>query len=256
MSLTDLGDSYSFDKNDVRPGDSCALEFLEKSEIQNAWLHPDASNYTFVVALKWGDIKSYGVYKPERGEAPLTDFPQGLYKREIAAYFVSEALAWELVPPTIVRLDESVGFGSMQLFVPPVEGSNFFNLRDDHSETVKLIALFDWVINNADRKGGHCFLADSGGVWAIDNGLSFHEEHKLRTVIWDFAEQEIDSWMLQDLRRFQSELNVNTGSIYKKLSELLEASEIDSLKKRITAILANPFYPKPRSRRDIPWPII
>ena len=121
---------------------------------------------------------------------------------------------------------------------------------------MRLIALFDWVTNNADRKGGHCFLAKSGGVWAVDNGLSFHEEHKLRTVIWDFAEQELYPWMLNDLTKLELELNQGDSKLLSQLLELLEESEIESFKNRIRNILNHPFFPKPQSRRDIPWPII
>lgn len=248
--------SQILNQNDVSPTDTTAQNFLLQSEIKDAWLHPEASNYTFVVKLEMGNLQSHGIYKPERGEAPLWDFPSGLYKREYAAYLVSNYLGWELVPPTVLRVDEAIGYGSLQLFVPPVYGSNFFSLRDDYSENLRLIALFDWVTNNADRKGGHCFLAKNGGVWAVDNGLSFHEEHKLRTVIWDFAEQELYPWMLNDLTKLELELNQRDSKLLAQLLELLEESEIESFKNRIRNILNHPFFPKPQSRRDIPWPII
>ena len=110
--------------NDVGPNDADALAFVQQAEIGDGWLHPDSSNYTFVVALSLGEKRGFGVYKPASGEAPLWDFPTGtLYARECAAYEMARLLDWRIVPPTVVREGEA-GTGSLQLYVPPSEDSN------------------------------------------------------------------------------------------------------------------------------------
>ena len=134
------------------------------------------------------------VYKPARGERSLWDFPDGLYRREVAAYELSEALGWGLVPPTVVRDDGPFGPGSLQLFVEADYEQHYFTLLDDggHDEDVlRAICAFDIVANNADRKSGHVLRGPDGRLWAIDHGLCFHRQPKLRTVIWDFADEAV-----------------------------------------------------------------
>ena len=239
----------------VAPGDEGAEAFVTKAEIRQAWLMPNASNYTFLVELCQGDERGYGVYKPQAGEAPLWDFPSGtLYRRERATYVMSRLLGWDLVPPTVEREGE-MGVGSLQLYVPPVKQSNYFNLLEDHADDALRMAVFDLVVNNADRKAGHCFVAQAGGVWGIDHGLTFNMAPKLRTVIWDFAGQRVPRSLLADLRRLAGEMAVK-GAALAALGEWLIPQEVAATQQRIKALLADPVMPHPRSRRDVPWPWI
>ncbi len=133
------------------------------------------------------------VYKPLRGERPLWDFPDGLYRREVAAYELSAALGWSLVPETVARDDGPYGAGSYQRFVDADFTEHYFTLLEqpDHHDLLRRIAVFDLVANNADRKSGHCLLGDDGNIWGIDHGLCFAVPPKLRTVMWDFAGEPI-----------------------------------------------------------------
>ena len=240
-------------RHDVPPSAPDAERFVREAEIGDGWLHPDASNYTFVVRLTLGEQEGYGVYKPHAGERPLRDFPIGtLGRRECAAYEFARTLGWGLTPPTVIR-DGEAGEGSLQLFVPHDPDSNFFTLRDDHREEAFRLAVFDLLANNADRKGGHCFTGLDGRVWAVDNGLTFHEEHKLRTVIWDYSGEPIPDALLADIARVAEDLDA-AGARADALAALLDAAEVAALRERLRCTLAEPVMPSPRTRRDLPWP--
>ena len=247
------GETVSLARHDVAPGAASARAFVERAEMGVGWLHPAASNFTFVVELALDEQRGYGVYKPERGEQPLWDFPSGLYRRECAAYELSLLLGWPIAPPTVARTGE-LGVGSLQLFVPPRADSHFFSLRDDHRDEALRIAVFDVIANNADRKGGHCFVAQSGGVWGIDHGLTFHAEHKLRTVIWDFAGEPVPQPLLDDLARLLSLLDTPASGAADALTRLLAPEETAALRERTRRLLEDPVMPTPASRRDLPWP--
>ena len=193
---------------------------------------PGSSNATLLVTCTLGDDAIPAVYKPARGERPLWDFPNGLYQREVAAYELSELLGWGLVPVTVLRSSGPHGPGSVQRFVPEDGSEHYFTLRDDQQwwPTLRRLAAFDVVANNADRKSGHVLLAEDR-LWAIDNGLCFHEEPKLRTVVWDFAAEALDTDVLADLRRL-----VHDG-IGPTIATLLDEDEQDALivARRITA---------------------
>ena len=158
------------------------------------------SNSTFLVTLEDPCAgRSHAIYKPRRGEAPLWDFPNGsLYRREVATYLVSESIGWSLVPPTVAR-DGPHGVGSMQLFIEHDPQTYFVSPAERDRAASEQIALLDWVLNNADRKSEHCIQDLAGRTWAIDHGLTFHVEPKLRTVIWDFAGEPISADLLTDL---------------------------------------------------------
>ncbi|MEX2599985.1 MAG: SCO1664 family protein [Dehalococcoidia bacterium] len=240
--------------HDVRPDSSDALQFLCEAEMGDGWLHPNSSNYTFVVELVWGECRGFGVYKPRVGEAPLWDFPPGtLYQRECAAFELSRLLGWGMVPPTVLR-EGAAGPGSLQLYVPPVEDSNYFTLRDAHREDAIRMAVFDIAANNADRKGGHCFVAECGGVWGIDHGLTFNADHKLRTVIWDFAGEQVPQALLDDLCGLEHAFQAQGMLALGRLPELLHPQELEALSRRIRALAETPVFPVPTNRRDIPWP--
>src|SRR3954468_13264955 len=178
--------------------DAERLALLRETELAVQGRMPWSSNATFLVDLCGTD--EHAVYKPFRGERPLWDFPAGLGKREVAAWELSEALGWGLVPPTILR-DGPLGPGSVQWFVDADFEQHYFTLLEDeqHHATLRAICAFDIVANNTDRKSGHCLLGEDGRIYAIDNGLAFHEEFKVRTVIWDFGGEPVPEPLLDDL---------------------------------------------------------
>src|SRR5213083_3179031 len=199
---------------------------------------PASSNATFLAELDLDGAAGLAVYKPARGERPLWDFPPGLFTRELAAYLLSEALGWGLVPPT-VRREGPYGEGSLQLFVPADFEQHYFTLREHpaHHERLKRICVFDLVANNADRKAGHCLLAPDGTIYAVDNGLCFHVEPKLRTVIWDFAGEPIPATIVEDITRL-----VDRG-LPAALGQLLDPAEQAALLARSRALVDAGHFP-------------
>ena len=242
--------------SDLVPADPAAQDFLQQAVLGDSWLMPRVSNFTLLVELGHGEQRGYGIYKPQAGESPLWDFPSGtLYRRECSAYLVSSLLGWHLVPPTLVR-EAEYGIGSLQLYVPPVEESNYFTIRETRQQEMARMALFDILTNNADRKGGHCFEARSGGVWGVDHGLTFHVHPKLRTVIWEFAERPVPQPMLEDLEGLAGELGSSGSDDAARLAGLLSPDEMSALRSRVEVVLQTPVFPSPYSRRDLPWPLL
>lgn len=231
-----------------------AINFLKTAKIDVEGLVPWGSNYTFIVTLREGNREAQAVYKPARGERPLWDFPDGtLALREVAAYQVSEALGWPHVPPTVLR-DGPQGIGMVQLFIDMVDGQHFFTLRDSHREEMKRIAVFDAVINNTDRKGGHVLLGEDGKLWCIDHGVTFHEYPKLRTVIWDFTDQPIPPQLIQDLCKLRDLLK-KAQPLEESLSHLLAPREMRALRARIDNLIATGVFPQPPDDwPPVPWP--
>jgi Phosphatidylinositol 3- and 4-kinase len=189
------------------------------------------------------------VYKPRRGERALWDFPPGLYKREIAAYELSEALGWGLVPLTVARDDGPYGVGSLQRFVAADFEQHYYTLREhaEHLERLRRICLFDVIANNADRKSGHCLLGQDGTIWAIDNGLCFHVDDKLRTVIWEFGGEPIREPLCRDLRHLLDTCGPDG------LAALLDDDEREALLLRASALLDEGVFPEGSDYR-YPWP--
>ncbi|MFQ5829038.1 MAG: SCO1664 family protein [Candidatus Methylomirabilia bacterium] len=233
----------------MRPVDPC--ELLTRGEIrvrgQLAW----STNATFLVELGLGEASALAVYKPVRGEQPLWDFPPGLFKRELAAYHLSEALGWGLVPLTVQRRGP-YGDGSLQLFVPADFEQHYFTLREDpgHRDRLMWICVFDLLANNADRKSGHCLLGADGLVYAVDNALTFHVEPKLRTVIWDFAGDPIPVALLADIRRLLGR------GLPPALVELLDRDEREALLGRVRTLVADGHFPPAPSGGRYPWPLV
>ncbi len=198
-----------------------------------------------------------GVYKPRDGEQPLSDFPYGtLHEREIAAYEASEAFGWRLVPPTVER-DGPQGIGSMQLFIAHDPQQHYFALRHDpalHEQLIRL-AVFDLVVNNADRKGGHVLLDALGHVWGIDNALCFHHVDKLRTVIWDFAGVELPEAVRADLERMRRCLAGRDEST-RAVRDWIDEDEVDAVVRRCEALLSHPVLPEMYPWRCVPWPLL
>lgn len=216
------------------------------------------SNYAALVTVTDLDsdppLTATAVYKPRRGERPLWDFPDGtLCQREVAAYHISQALEWQFVPPTVLR-DGPHGIGSLQLFIEHDPQINYFNLEDRFVIRLRQVAAFDYVINNADRKGGHLLRDAQDRLWSIDHGLSFHPVPKLRTVIWEFAGEQVAPALLAPVRTLCHQLETAGSDLRQQLAALLTPTEIDALLRRIANLLETRQYPKPGPGPNHPWP--
>ena len=250
-----------------------------------------ASNATFLCEAHLGDRQAHCVYKPVAGEAPLWDFPDGtLAGREVGAYLVSATLGWNVVPYTVLR-DGPAGSGMVQRWVDqpgdaladdepeelPDAGPDLVDLlpaghvppgflpilqaydyagdevtlvhADDHR--LRRMAVFDVLINNADRKGGHILAGVDSCVYGVDHGVSLHTEDKLRTVLWGWAGKPVDDDALRDVAGLRDAL---LGDFEEVLRPHLTNREIDALYARAVGLLENPVMPSPDRRRPIPWP--
>ena len=213
-----------------------------------------ASNYTFLVRLAPHPPSGLrAVYKPARGESPLWDFEAGtLYRREVAAYELSKVLGWPRVPPTVVRRSAPQGPGAMQQFIE-ADGRHFLGQGRSRHDTWIRVALFDVIVNNADRKSGHCLFDADDNVWVIDHGLTFHVEEKLRTVIWDFSGQQLPGEMCGDVEGALVEME--RGRLGDTMRGLISAGEVRALKRRLRGVLDPRWrFPEPTSGWSIPWP--
>jgi len=251
-----------------------ALEALRCGTIEVIGRLREASNQTFAVRIVNRGEESLAVYKPIAGEAPLWDFPDGtLASREYAAYLVSEALGWGIVPPTILR-DGPAGPGMLQTWIEttdeqPVqvvrhgdEGGllHVLDAEDQwgrpvsvvHEDRVALrrMALFDIVINNTDRKGSHVLPVEGGHRFGVDHGVCFHVDDKVRTVLWGWAGQPLDADELEALRRLAAD-----HALLVSLGDLLAEDEVDAFARRCAHLLATAHFPVPRGDwPPIPWP--
>lgn len=230
---------------------TAAVDLLTRGELTVKGRLPWSSNTTLLVEASLDGASALGVYKPERGERPLWDFPRGLYRRELAAWHLSEALGWGLVPLTVER-DGPYGEGSIQLFIAADFEQHYFTLREDarHHDRLRQICAFDLITNNADRKSGHCLLAEDGTIFAIDNGLCFHVEPKLRTVIWEFADEPLSPAIAGDLKRLAA------GRLPASVRALLADDECAVLLKRTRALVKAGRFPVDTIGRGYPWPLV
>jgi uncharacterized repeat protein (TIGR03843 family) len=194
-----------------------------------------------------------GIYKPGKGERPLWDFPRGLFRREIAAYELSQFLGWEVIPPTVLR-DSDYGPGSLQLFIDTNFNRHYFTFLEDESfhDQLKRMAVFDVIANNTDRKGGHVLADADGHLWGIDNGLCFNEDPKLRTVIWDFAGEKLPPNLKPGLEKIATAKHAQLGP----LCGLLGDDEIAAMQRRAMGLLDRDVLPSPRSDHAYPWPLV
>lgn len=242
-----------------------------------------ASNATFLCEARLGETVVACVYKPVAGEQPLWDFPDGtLADRELASYLISEALGWNVVPHTIIRQGPA-GTGMVQLWVEQTEqpqdsvaaglvdlcpansvppghlsiltaydysGGEVTLAHADHPQ-LRRMAVFDVVVNNADRKGGHILAGSDGAVYGVDHGVSLHSHDKLRTVLWGWAGEEICSDELAALAKLDTEL---TGKLGTRLRKHITGAELAALRRRIRRLLDDPVMPSPNGRRPLPWP--
>jgi len=232
-------------------------EIIRHGEIIASQLTPSGSNYTFLVKISLEGNERLAIYKPRDGEAPLWDFPSGtLYKREYAAYLLSEILGWEIVPFTIIR-DGPHGVGSVQEFIEHDPKQNYYTLEDGCADQLRVIACFDLVANSTDRKANHILVGDDGKIWSIDHGLTFHADMKVRTVIWDFCSEPIPEPLLESLTNLRGRLEPpadSLPSLLKELVTLLPQEELDALKRRLEWVLEERVFPglpgRNRRRRE------
>lgn len=232
------------------------LETLSAGEIGVSGQFVWGSNHTFLVDVSSTLGQLQAVYKPAKGEQPLWDFPaKSLARREVAAYLVSEALGWELVPPTVLRSDGPGGGGSLQLYLPADPERHYFSFEPGEKQRLRPAALLDILINNADRKAGHVILSADGHIWLIDHGVCFHEDYKLRTVIWDFAGETIPAALLAAIEQLRAGLDEN-GRIQGQLAPLLSPTEIRALGDRSDLLLSERRFPQPGPGRPFPWPLV
>jgi uncharacterized repeat protein (TIGR03843 family) len=226
---------------------------LENGEITLQGQFMLGSNYTFLVTVKYEGREFPAVYKPRRGEQSLWDFPEAsLAGREVAAYLVSEALGFGFVPLTILR-DGPFGPGSLQQYIEHNPNIHYFTFKPADRARLRPVTLFDLLVNNADRKGGHILLQKrTRKLYLIDHGLCFHAEDKLRTVIWDFAGEDISPELITALERFRSLLRL---SLFPDLQPYLSPEELAALNARLEALLASQIFPAPpEDRRPFPYP--
>jgi len=230
------------------------VEVLEKGDVSTEhgaiqW----SSNYTFLTSVCHDDIDIMAVYKPKRGERPLWDFPDGtLCNRERAAYLTSEALEWRIVPPTILR-DGPRGYGSFQFYIDHDPNFTYFNFDESFLPQLMRLSVFDYLVNNADRKGGHCIVDAQEHVWGIDHGITFHSSNKLRTVIWNFSGEIIPDMLLQDVTKLCTLLQADSP-FRRELESLLHPAEVKAFMRRIDRTLESKTFPVPGPGPNYPWP--
>ena len=243
-----------------RPPDAPVLSpvppALVRGELTPLGLLPGSSNAALLARCVEGDDERLAVYKPARGETPLWDFPDGtLHRREVAAFEVARALGWPNVPPTVLR-DGPFGPGSVQAFVVADPEQHYFTMETERADDFRLVALFDLLVNNADRKAGHCLLDAEGTIWVIDHGVCFAVEPKLRTVIWEYIDEPFPSVAASDLDRVVTGLGPG-GPLRATLTALLDPDEVDATERRGRALLRAGVYPEPDpATRPFPWPPI
>jgi hypothetical protein len=240
----------------VTVGTERALHLLSQGHLELVGQILSSSNAIFLTQVQDKDLQALAIYKPHRGERPLWDFPRGtLHLREVAAHVVSQALGWPLIPPTVLR-DGPYGPGALQLYIEADPEANYFTLGEEKLPALAPVALFDVLVNNADRKGGHLLLDEWDRIWAIDNALTFHPEPKLRTVIWDFAGVEIPEAYLADLRQLLKHLG-GASELCQTLSDFLAEDEIAALRTRLSELLESRIFPHPDPNyRQVPWPMV
>jgi uncharacterized repeat protein (TIGR03843 family) len=244
-----------------------ALRLLADAAVEVVGRMPWASNSTFLVRLVDADApaepdpgddveplddpRPQAIYKPVRGERPLWDFAPGLHKREVAAYRLSEALGFGCVPPTVLRRDAPLGEGSLQWYVRADHRQHYFTIAEERPELhdqLQSIAVLDVLANNTDRKSGHCLLAGDR-VWAIDNGLCFAADFKLRTVIWEFAGEPLTPHQLDAVRGIAERVPDDVAA-------LLERDEVDALRARADRLARDGVLPGDESGHRYPWPLV
>ena len=232
------------------------LKLLEEGALETEGLISWGSNYTFLARVCHPTRELDVIYKPRKGERPLWDFAPGtLCLRERAAFLVSEGLGWGLVPPTVLR-DGPHGWGSVQRFIEHDPDEHYFTIQEEErfADQLQQIVLFDLLVNNADRKGGHVLVDGTERLWSIDHGICFHSDYKLRSVIWEFAGEPIPERCRHDLERFEERLEDEEDELAEQVGSLLNEREMEALRQRLTKLLAQERFPQPGPGRHYPWP--
>ena len=235
-------------------GEREALELLERGTLTVQGRIVEASNATLLCTIREAGVEATCVYKPIAGERPLWDFPTGtLAGREVSAYLVSSAAGWNFVPPTVMR-DGPFGPGMCQLWIDVEPDADLISLsrRFDHAG-LRDMAVFDAVINNADRKIGHLLPVADGHLYGCDHGICFAEEYKLRTVLWQWRGKSLPARSVEVLGRLADELA--EGWLGEELSQHLTRAEIAATLSRVEVLLASRVHPyPPQDWPAVPWP--
>jgi len=235
------------------PSRAEALELLAEGDLVLEGRLVDASNATLFGTVSRDGTTVHAVYKPVRGERPLWDFPDGtLAYREVSSYLVSAATGWDVVPPTVLR-EGPFGVGMVQLWVdvdPAVDLSRLVRSRRD--PRLRHMAVFDAVVNNADRKGGHVLPTPDGHLYGCDHGVTFSVEDKLRTLLWQWRGEPFDAEETDVLARLRDRLCTDLGET---VADLLSDVEVAVSVGRVERLLAEGVFPEPRGDWPaVPWP--
>jgi len=212
----------------------------------------DASNTTLYAVATHSAVSLTCVYKPVAGERPLWDFPDGtLAGREVGAYLVSEATGWDVVPPTVMR-DGPLGPGACQLWIDVDEDADVMALLHSNHPGLRRMAVFDAVVNNADRKGGHLLPTPGGHIYGVDHGVCFAAEDKLRTVLWQWRGSALPDDALDTLAALRIDLASDLGA---QLKELITPREVSAIRRRVDRLLREGLFPMPSEGWPaVPWP--
>ncbi len=228
------------------------VDLFQTGDIEVLGRMPYSSNATLLVDVTNGPVTHQAIYKPHRGERPLWDFPDGLFKREVAMYRLCHQLGWDVIPPTTIGIGPH-GEGSVQALINADFSQHYFMLHEAGigEDDLHKICVLDLIANNTDRKSGHCMLAKDGRVYGIDNGLAFHAQWKLRTVMWDYIGEPISNDILADVARFAAD------GPAPELAVLLDSLENDAMVTRAKAIVNEAHYPDDETDgHRWPWPLV
>ena len=245
LNLTIISDNHFSDPN------LTTFENILRTTKKNIYNIAKGSNSNLLIEF---EKNNYAIFKPKIGEKSLHDFPIGtLYKREYASYLISKMLGWPNVPPTSIVEIESIGIGSIQKIINN-KGLNYFEIEKNIPNEFEKFTIFDSIINNADRKAGHCIIDESNKIWSIDHGVTFHELFKLRTVMFDIWENKISQNFIEDLLNLKNMINLQEN--YTMFAEFISRNELESLNKRIQNLIDQKSLPQINQYENIPWPLI
>lgn len=233
--------TFSFTAEEIR-------SIIDQGNLRVEGRFVDASNATLYGIVSLGEKEVAVIYKPIAGERPLWDFPDGnLAQRERAAYLLSELLAISIVPYTIIR-DGPFGMGMVQQWIKEDENFDVMDFAQSQDSRLRTLALFDAIINNTDRKYGHILMDIHGNLSACDHGVTFHQDDKLRTVIWQYAGSPFND---EEILLLENARNLSKEALF----ELISPAEIDALNLRIERLLKSLTFPRPsQDWPAIPWP--
>tara|TARA_B100000073_G_scaffold101295_2_gene80691 strand:+ start:1974 stop:2729 length:756 start_codon:yes stop_codon:yes gene_type:complete len=245
LNLTIISDNHFSDPH------LTTFENILRTTKKNIYNIAKGSNSNLLIEF---EKNNYAIFKPKIGEKSLHDFPIGtLYKREYASYLISKMLGWPNVPPTSIVEIESIGIGSIQKIINN-KGLNYFEIEKNIPNEFDKFTIFDSIINNADRKAGHCIIDESNTIWSIDHGVTFHELFKLRTVMFDIWENKISQNFIEDLLNLKNRINLQEN--YTMFAEFISRNELESLNKRIQNLIDQKSLPQINQYENIPWPLI